>query len=142
MLFRWWSTRMFLPRSEERPGPSRYLGTQEPLSLSNGERLCAGGKVPMEKWSPVVWHPANGTWCSLSENRVSITDTGLRCQMLPPDRTICKIPNFWELLSSERVATQLKVLCKQHMLDVWCAELVCSTQSTKNCTELRSLKPF
>lgn len=38
--------------------------------------------------------------------------------ILPPDRTICKILNFWELFSSERVATQLKVLHKQHMLDV------------------------
>lgn len=83
-------------------------------------------------------NPANGTWCSLSESRVSIIDTRLHCQMLLPNRTICKIPNFGELLGSERVATQLKVLCKQHMLDVWSVELVCSTQSARNCIEHRS----
>lgn len=92
-------------------------------------RSCDGRKMQM-KWS-VVWHPVNGTWCSLTGSRISIRDTRIHCQFLPSDRTICKILNFWELFSSERVATQLKVLHKQHMLDVWCAELVSSTQSSK-----------
>lgn len=163
VLFRLWSICVLVPRLEEHPGSFRCLySTEEPLSFRNdrGERqiylwahlpsvamrmpgesvfrLCAGRKMQMKNWSPVAWHPANRTWCSLSESTVFVTDTRLHCQMLPPDRTIWKIPNFWELLSSQRVATQLKVLCKQHMLDVWCAELVCFTQSTKNGIEHRS----